>query len=148
MKKKELLMHFEQTQNTSLSELDLMSLLDHLETENDELRKQSEEHVEQVQSAWGLFDSILWINKGDKDYYSLFDVKFPGQPFKISKSVLDLLGKDLKFCSNEEKFCYGHRCDLIILEFSLFRKDKSTELHFSSDIRKSDRQRIIKNIFS
>jgi hypothetical protein len=30
----------------------------------------------------------------------------------------------------------------------LFRKDKSNELHFSSDIRKSDRQRIIKNIFS
>ncbi len=148
MKKKELLMHFEQTQNTSLSEFDLMSLLDHLETENDKLHEQSEEHIEQVQSAWGLFDSILWINKGDKDYYSLFDVKFPGQPFKISKSVLDLLAKDLRFCSSEQKYCYGHRCDLIISEFSLFKEDKSTELDFSSDIRKCDRRRIIKNIFS
>ena len=148
MKTKELLMHFEQTQNTSLSEFDLMSLLDHLETKNDRLYEQSEENIEQIQSAWELFDSILWINKGDKEYYSLFDVKFPGQPFRISKSVLDLLSADIRFCSRDDKFCYGHRCDLIILELSLFRKDKSTELDFSSDIRKSDRQRIIKNIFS
>ena len=121
MKKNELLKHYGMTQNTSLTDDELMLLLNYLETENDKLKEQHQEEKEQLESAWKLFHYIIWIEREDKEYYSLFDVKFPGQPFKISKSVLDLLGKDLKFCSNEEKFCYGHRCDLIILEFSLFR---------------------------
>ena len=148
MKKNELLKHYGMTQNTSLTDDELMLLLNYLETENDKLKEQHQEEKEQLESAWKLFHYIIWIEREDKEYYSLFEVKFPGQHFTISKSVLDLLSEDLRFRSRDDKYYYGHRCDLIILQLSLFRKDKSTELHFSSDIRKSDRQRIIKNIFS
>ena len=52
MKKNELLKHYGMTQNTSLTDDELMLLLNYLETENDKLKEQHQEEKEQFFQAF------------------------------------------------------------------------------------------------
>jgi len=66
MKKNELLKHYGMTQNTSLTDDELMLLLNYLETENDKLKEQHQEEKEQLeQLRWIQNDVTIGVTEVD-----------------------------------------------------------------------------------